>query len=106
MATLVVLFNLRAGVSVSEYENWARTTDLPAVNGLQSVDQFRVLRCKGLLGQSVAAPYQYVETIEVNSLDGLFADIASPQMQAVAAQFQQFADNPIFIHCESIAAAN
>jgi hypothetical protein len=106
MATLVVLFNLRAGVSAHDYENWARGTDLPTVNALKSVDQFRVLRTKGLLGQNVAAPYQYVETIEVNSLDGLFADIGTEQMQAVAAQFQQFADNPIFIHCESIAPAN
>jgi hypothetical protein len=102
MATLVVLFNLRAGVSVETYENWARATDLPTVNSLQSVDQFRVLRTKGLLGQSVPAPYQYVELIEINSLDGLFTDIGSPLMQSVAAQFQQFADNPIFISSESI----
>ena len=102
MATLVVLFNLRAGVSVEAYENWARATDLPTVNNLQSVDQFRVLRTKGLLGQNLPAPYQYVELIEVNSLEGLFSDISSPLMQSISAQFQQFADNPIFISAESI----
>jgi len=94
--TIVVLFNLRAGVSVEAYEAWARTTDLPIVNALGSVDRFEVLRTTGLLGGG-KAPYQYVELLRFDSLDALFADIGTDTMQRVAAEFQTFADQPLFI---------
>jgi hypothetical protein len=103
MPTLIVLFNLKAGKSRADYENWAKATDLPTVNSLKSVDDFKVFRSNGLLGSGAVAPYQYIELIEVNNLDGLFTDIAAPLMQKVAAQFQDFADNPTFIVTESIA---
>lgn len=32
MPTIVVLFNLKPGASVADYENWARAKDLPVVN--------------------------------------------------------------------------
>ena len=96
MQTIVVLFNLKAGVSVTDYEAWARSTDLPIVNKLPSVDRFEVLRTTGLLGGGVA-PYQYIEVLRVGSLDALFADIGTDTMQRVAAEFQAFADQPLFI---------
>ena len=34
MQTVVVLFNLKPGVVRAEYEAWARSSDLPVVNGL------------------------------------------------------------------------
>jgi REDY-like protein HapK len=103
MTMIVVLFNLKAGKSKSDYEAWAKTTDLPTVNSLKSVDSFKVFRASGLLGSNATSPYQYIETLEINDMDGLFADIAGPVMQKVAAQFQDFADSPIFIVTESLA---
>jgi hypothetical protein len=94
--TIVVLFNLKSGVSVEAYEAWARTTDLPIVNALASVDRFEVLRTTGLLGGG-SSPYQYVELLRVASLDALFADIGTDTMRRVAAEFQAFADQPLFI---------
>lgn len=102
MPTLVVLFNLKAGVSVSEYENWARSTDLPIVNALPSVERFKIFRAGSVLGSTVAPPYQFVETIDLHDLTGLFNDISSPTMQKVASEFQAFADQPIFMVCNSI----
>jgi len=98
---VVVLFNLKAGVSVADYEAWARARDLPAVNALPSVESFRVLRSKGLMNGS-AAPYQYVELIELRSLDGLRADTQSELMKGVAREFREFADAPQFIVTESL----
>ena len=40
MAKIVVLFNLKAGVSVADYEKFARETDLPIVNRLPSINRF------------------------------------------------------------------
>ena len=95
--TIVVLFNLKPGVSPSDYEQWAKTTDLPTVRTLGSVNQFSVLRTTGLLGTDAPAPYQYVELLEVNDMEKLGADVSSGTMQRVAAEFQQFADNPQFM---------
>ena len=36
MQTVIVLFNLKPGVDVAQYEAWARDSDLPVVNGLPS----------------------------------------------------------------------
>ena len=99
MTTIVVLFNLKAGVDAAEYEAWARRADLPTVSALPSVRNFRVLRSGGLLN-GAPAPYQYVELIELHSLEGLRADTKSELMQGVAREFRTFADAPQFIVTE------
>ena len=68
MSTLIVLFNLRADAAEAAYENWADTTDLPVVRGLRSVNSFEVYRSQSLFGSEEAAPYQYVEAIEIADL--------------------------------------
>lgn len=101
MSTFIVLFNLKAGTDVAAYEHWARTTDLPIVNALPSVAGFEVLRTTGLLGGG-SAPYQYVEVLRLGDAAGLMNDISTPTMQRVAAEFQTFADSPIFITTEAL----
>jgi REDY-like protein HapK len=103
MPSLVVLFNLKDAAAAAAYEQWAQNTDVPTVKRLGSVDDFRVYRLANLLGSDSPSPYQYCEIIEVNNLDGLFADIGTDTMQQVAAQFQAFADNPLFIVGEQFA---
>lgn len=96
MPKIVVLFNLKAGTSVADYEKFARETDLPIVNQLPSVDRFEVLKAQGLLsgGQS---PYQYIEIIDVNNMEQLGKDVSGEAMQKVAATFRTMAENPLFI---------
>ncbi len=102
MTTLIVLFNLKSGASRNDYESWVRDTDLPLVRSLPSVREFQSYRTHGLFGSAAAAPYQYVEVLRLESLDALVADLASPTMQRVAAEFQKFADNPSFIVAEPL----
>ena len=99
---IVVLFNLKAGAQADAYENWAKSTDIPTVNALESVTEFSVLRTTGLLGSDDAAPYAYVELLDVGDMEKLGEDVASETMQRVAAEFQEFADNPLFMLTESI----
>jgi hypothetical protein len=101
LSTLIVLFNLKSGVDVAAYEHWARTTDLPIVNALPSVDSFEVLRTTGLLGGGTA-PYQYVEVLRFSDPAALMSDIGTATLQAVAAQFQTFADAPLFVTTEAL----
>ena len=99
---IIVLFNLKEGVDPAAHEAWARRSDIPGVNGLGSVNRFTVHKATGLFGSDAAAPYQYVEVIDIAGMDGFAADISTPEFQAMAAPFQQFADNPQFILTENL----
>lgn len=100
MKTLVVLFNLKAGVTPTDYEQWATTTDLPTVRGLSSVGAFEIYRAEGVLGSEAPSPYAYIELIDVHTLEALFGDIGTPVMQKVAAEFQMLAHEPLFLITE------
>jgi hypothetical protein len=105
MTTLVVLFNLKAGVSAADYEEWAKSTDLPIVRGLKSIGGFDVYRSASLFGSDDAPPFAYTEIIHVNDMDQFGQDVSAENMQKVAAAFQTFADNPTFIVSHSIESA-
>ena len=102
MTTIIVLFNLKTGTDRSEYENWAKSVDLPTVRGLDYIDGFRVLRSTGMLGTEAAAPYEYIELIDISEWEQFGKEISTDVMQKIAGQFQQFADSPQFIMTGSI----
>ena len=94
---IIVLFNLRPGVSAADYEKWAKTTDIPVVNRLPSIDSFRVFEATGVMGSETAPPYQYIEVVDVLDEGQFSADVSTETMKRIAAEFQALADNPIFI---------
>ncbi len=97
MQKILVLFNLKPGVDPAEYEDWARKADLPTARSLNAVTQFEVYRSEGLMGSGDAGPYQYMEWLEVTSIEALGNDAQAEAMQAIVAQFRTYADNPQFI---------
>ena len=94
---ILALFNLKPGVGVEDYENWARSVDLPTVNGLKSVEKFEVFKSVGLLGSEDKPPYAYYEIIDVGDMDGFGKEVASETMQKVAGEFQAMTDDLVFI---------
>ena len=100
---ILALFNLKPGVSVEEYEKWAKTVDIPTVNGLGSVDKFEVFKSTGLLGSEDKPPYAYFETIDVTDMDQFGAEVASEAMQKIAGKFQAMTDNLVFIMSDRLA---
>lgn len=97
MPTIVVLFNLKSTASIADYEAWAKAMDIPTVKSLSSVKDFKVMKMGNLLGSETASPYQYCELIEVADMNAFFADLGNEAVQAGAKQFNEFADNPLFI---------
>jgi hypothetical protein len=97
MATIVVLFNLKPGASKGAYEAWAKSKDIPTVQSLNSVKDFRILKMGNLLGSETASPYQYCEIIEVPDMNAFFADLGSETVQSGAKIFGEFAENPVFM---------
>lgn len=103
MATkIVALFNLKSGVGIADYEAWAKATDIPTVNGLTSVDSFEVFKSVGLLGTEDKPPYEYVEIIDVNDMDGFGGEVSTETMQKIAGEFQAMADDLVFILTEKL----
>lgn len=96
VTTIVVLFNLKAGISIADYEKFARELDIPQVNRLPSVASFEVLKAQGLLGGG-ESPYQYIEILRVRDMAQLGQDTQSAVMQAVVSTFRAMADSPQFI---------
>jgi len=101
---IIVLFNLRKDVAAEAYETWAKANDMPTVRGLPSVTGFEVAAATGLLGSDAPPPYQYIEVIDVADMDQFGEDIGTEAMQRIAAEFQTFADGPIFITTRNLDA--
>lgn len=97
MTTLIVLFRLKPDADRDAYEAWAKATDLPIVRDLPSVERFDVFRVAGLFGSDEPAPYDYVELIDISSMDQFGTDVGTDTMARVAGEFRQFADNPVFM---------
>lgn len=103
MKFLIVLFNLKEGVSAADYEAFAKDLDIPTVKSLQSISEFKVFKSQGIFGSDAISPYQYVEIIHFASIENLVLDMGNePKMAEISAKFQEFANNPIFIVSEEI----
>ena len=103
MSALIVLFDLKPGVDPKDYERWAQEIDVPVVGHLESIDQFRVYRLGELLLGEGSAPYAYCEVIDVNDLTRLREELACSRLREIALQFQELADNQVFVVAKQIA---
>jgi len=101
-AKILALFNLKSGVSVEDYEAWAKSVDIPTVNGLGSIEKFEVFKTTGLLFSEDKPPYAYFETIDILDMDKFGEEAGSETMQKVAAEFQAMADDLVFITTEQL----
>ena len=101
---IVVLFNLRREADRDAYENWAKSVDIPTVNGLASIERFTVHKATGVFGSDARPPYDCIEVIDVKDVDRFGPDVSTDAMKRISAEFQAFADNPTFIVTEPVAA--
>ena len=100
---LIVPFNLKPGTDVAEYEEWAKTKDVPTASALPSVMSFTVHKATGLFGDPDAAPpFQYFEVLDITDMDAFIADVSDETFQQAAAPFQEYADAPQFILTEDL----
>ncbi len=99
---ILALFNLKPGVSAQDYEKWAKTVDIPTVNGLGSIEKFEVFKTTGLLFSDDTPPYQYFETIDILDMEQFGEDAGTETMQKVAAAFQEMAADLVFMSTEQL----
>lgn len=101
-AKILALFNLKPGTTAEDYEQWARTIDIPTVNGLGSIEKFEVFKTTGLLFSDDNPPYQYFETIDILDMEKFGEEAGSDTMQKIAAAFQGMVDDLVFIQTEKL----
>jgi hypothetical protein len=89
---MVVLVNLKDGVSPDDYERWVLESYVPAVRNLSSVEDWRDYRTSGLLGSDAAPPYRYVVTLEVKDLEQLGRDMEGEEMQRLYSELHDLAE--------------
>lgn len=99
---IIVLFNLKPGVTVESYEKWARETDIPGVRALKSVSGYHVQRATGILGTDQPSPYAYIEIIEIADMAAFGEEASGPAVQALAADMRNYADDPVFITTDDL----
>ena len=92
MPILIVLVNLKEGVSPEDYERWVLRSYAPAVRDLPSVDAWSNHRVGGLLGSDDAPPYRYVVSTEVNDMEQLGKDVAGARMQRLLEELRGYAE--------------
>lgn len=100
--TLIVFFNLKSETNEAQYLQWAKESDLPAVNKLNSILSFEVFKGIRILGQDKPSPWTYFEVIHISSEEAFLNDVQTEQMQKIIKQFQEFTENANFIVTEKI----
>ena len=92
MPAMIVLVNLKEGVSSEDYEHWVLETYAPAARSLPSVRDWRNYRVGGRLASDSALPYQYVVTLDIDDLEQLGHVMASEEMQGLLSELHRFAE--------------
>jgi hypothetical protein len=84
---------LRSGVNAAEYEQWVREVDYRAARNIPSITNYRVYHINGpCLGD--AAPYDYVEVVEITDIDAYRQDIEQhPAARVIAEEIGQFVES-------------
>lgn len=103
MPTLIMLSTLREGADRDAYERWAREVDRPTVLALPSIDDWRLYRVAGALGDGAEAPCDYVEIAKVNDLEQLERDLGTETAAELTRALHEHCEPPTFLTSEQVA---
>ncbi len=79
MPVRFLISTLKPGVDPAEYEQWVRERDYALVRSKPNYLSYTVHRISGLIAGAPDAAWQYIERIEVRSLEQHDRDLASPE---------------------------
>jgi hypothetical protein len=103
MATIILSYKLKDGVTQADFENWVKTVDHPAMRGLASVSRFETYRVTGLLMGEGQPSTSYIEVFELNDFAAFTGtDMPGDTVQGVMGQFMGFAETPEFMVAEAV----
>ena len=92
MPTMIVLVNLKNGVTPEEYERWLEERYVPAVLELPSVGEWRGHRVAGLIEAGGEPPYQYIVSVEIDDPEQFVRDMESEQVHTLLGELGHYAE--------------
>jgi hypothetical protein len=105
MAERVFFLNrLREGADPASYERFVREVDYPFAHSLPTIRSYVVTRLDGLFDGG-AAPYDYLEVVEITDLDAYRASLdpaASPEVRRFVDQWSSFVAESLVVFGEVI----
>jgi hypothetical protein len=78
MPVRFLISTLKPGVDPAEYEAWVRDRDYALVRSLPNYTSYKVHRIRSSIQGAHESGWQYIERIEVKSLEQHDKDLASP----------------------------
>lgn len=95
MPVRFLISTLKAGVDPSEYETWIRDRDYVLVRTLPNYLNYTVHRIRAPIQGAEGSGWQYIERMEVESLEQHDKDLASPAgVQLREELYGRFLDRP------------
>ncbi len=86
MPVRFLISTLKPGVTPEEYERWLREVDYPFVDSKPNYLAYEVHRIEGSVSGAENAGWQYIERIDVASIEQHEKDLASPEGQEMRKQ--------------------
>jgi hypothetical protein len=86
MPVRILISTLRPEIDPAEYERWVREHDYAFVRSRPNYRAYTVHRIRGPIDGAPDAGWQYLERIEVESLEQHDRDLASPEGEALRAE--------------------
>jgi hypothetical protein len=103
MAQRVFFLNtLKDGVDVAAYEDWIRQRDYPVARAQPAILSYVVARLEGHVNDGAELPCQYLETIEVTSIDEYRAGLDAPELAALLDEWREFVGESVAVYGEVI----
>lgn len=102
MPVVFFLNKLRPGVDHAEYEEWVRAVDYPTARALKTINSYVVAKTASTLdGQP--SPYDYIERVEVTSIDDYRNELANATgMDDFFQQWSSRVGESVAVHGEEI----
>ena len=92
------LSRLRDGVDPAEYEEWIRTGDYPLARASPAIVSYDVTRIGSTLDGSGTPSIDYLEVLEVTSLDEYQQAIATPEFEKLLQEWSRFVASAEAVH--------
>ena len=103
MASVIISYRLKPGVTPADFEHWVKTVDQPTLRGMRRVASLDTYRVSGLLMGEGEPSAAYIEVFDIPDLAGFMSeDMAGATMQTIMAQFAGFTDAPEFLVAERL----
>jgi hypothetical protein len=103
MAQRVFFLNtLKDGVDVAAYEEWVRQRDYPVARAQPAIESYVVSRVDGHVVEGGELPCQYLEVIEVTSIDEYRAGLDAPELAGLLDEWREYVGESVAVYGEVI----